>query len=125
MFISELIIALSISSQPIQTDAPPQLLAQSLPIAPVADGTGSQVNLSGNRFNINGGTLSGDRANLFHSFERFGLNADQTANFIANPNLRNILGRVVGGDASLINGLVQVTGGNANRSEERRVGKEC
>ncbi|MBE9031830.1 filamentous hemagglutinin N-terminal domain-containing protein, partial [filamentous cyanobacterium LEGE 11480] len=90
------------------------LLSQALPIVPAADGTGTRVNQSGPQFNINGGTLSGDQANLFHSFQRFGLNADQIANFIASPNLQNILGRVVGGDASQINGLVQVTGGNAN-----------
>ncbi len=91
---------------------PARLFAQA--IVPAADGTGTQVNLNGNQFNINGGTLSGDRANLFHSFQRLGLNADQIANFMATPNLQNILGRVVGGDASVINGLIQVTGGNAN-----------
>ncbi|WP_181357316.1 CHAT domain-containing protein [Stenomitos frigidus] len=90
----------------------PVLLAQA--IVPAADGTGTQVKLDGNRFNINGGTLSGDRANLFHSFQRLGLNADQIANFMSNSNIRNILGRVVGGDPSVINGLVQVTGGNSN-----------
>jgi filamentous hemagglutinin family protein len=34
--------------------------------------------------------------------------------FLSYPNIRNILARVVGGDASLINGLIQVTGGNSN-----------
>jgi filamentous hemagglutinin family protein len=91
---------------------PPTLLTQA--IVPAADGTGTQVDLAGNRFDITGGTLSGDRANLFHSFLRLGLSADQIANFMVNPNLQNVLGRVVGGEASIINGLVQVTGGNAN-----------
>ncbi|MEQ8754657.1 MAG: CHAT domain-containing protein [Coleofasciculus sp. G1-WW12-02] len=87
-------------------------LAQS--ITPTADGTGTIVTPDGNRIDISGGSVSGDGSNLFHSFEQFGLDANQIANFLANPNLNNILGRVVGGDASVINGLIQVTGGNPN-----------
>ena len=83
-------------------------------ITPAADGTNTQISPNGNQFNINGGQQSSDGANLFHSFQQFGLTQGQTANFISNPNIRNILGRVVGGDALLINGLIQVTGGNSN-----------
>ncbi|WP_445300689.1 two-partner secretion domain-containing protein [Microcoleus sp. B7-D4] len=83
-------------------------------ITPATDGTNTQITPSGNQFNINGGQQSSDGANLFHSFQEFGLTQGQTANFISNPNIRNILGRVVGGDASLINGLIQITGGNSN-----------
>ncbi|MFP4103569.1 hypothetical protein [Coleofasciculus sp.] len=46
-------------------------------------------------FDISGGSLSGDGTNLFHSFQDFGLDADQVANVLANPNLENILGRVM------------------------------
>ena len=54
-------------------------------------------------------------ANLFHSFQQFGLNSGEIANFMSNPQIQNILGRVVGGNPSVINGLIQVTGGgNAN-----------
>ncbi|TAF11265.1 MAG: CHAT domain-containing protein [Nostocales cyanobacterium] len=81
-------------------------------IVPNADGTGTIVTPNGNTININGGTTSG--ANLFHSFQEFGLSQGQIANFLANPNLQNILGRITGGNASIINGLIQVTGGNAN-----------
>jgi filamentous hemagglutinin family protein len=87
------------------------LLAQ---VTPANDGTGTVVNTNGNQFNIEGGTLSGNGANLFHSLEKLGLNRDQIANFLANPQVQNILTRVVGGDASIINGLIQVAGGNAN-----------
>jgi filamentous hemagglutinin family protein len=87
-------------------------LAQS--ITPAADGTGTLVTPDGNRFDINGGTLSGDGANLFHTFEQFGLSQSEIANFLSNPNIQNILGRVTGGDASRINGLIQVTAGNSN-----------
>ncbi|MCT7981309.1 CHAT domain-containing protein [Laspinema olomoucense] len=81
---------------------------------PAADGTNTQVNPEGNQFNITGGTLSGDQLNLFHSFQQFGLEAGQIANFLSSPEIQNILGRVTGGDASIINGLIQITGGNSN-----------
>ncbi|HLO85699.1 MAG TPA: CHAT domain-containing protein [Nostocaceae cyanobacterium] len=83
-------------------------------ITPSADVTNTLVNQSGNQINITGGTLSSDGANLFHSFQKFGLNQNQIANFLSNPNIQNILGRVVGGDPSVINGLIQITGGNSN-----------
>ncbi len=89
-----------------------QSLAQT--IAPAADGTGTHVIPQGNRYDISGGQTSRDGANLFHSFQKFGLSQGQIANFLSNPNIRNILGRVTGGDASYINGLIQVTGGNSN-----------
>ncbi|NES88764.1 MULTISPECIES: CHAT domain-containing protein [Okeania] len=66
------------------------------------------------RFDITGGKQSQDNTNLFHSFERFNLGENQIVNFISNPNIKNILTRVTGGDASVINGLIQVTGGNSN-----------
>ncbi|MEG4083706.1 CHAT domain-containing protein [Microcoleus sp. POL10_C6] len=83
-------------------------------ITPSPDGTGTAVNASGNQFNINGGQRSKDGTNLFHSFQQFGLTDGQIVNFISDPNIRNILGRVVGGDASYINGLIQVIGGSSN-----------
>ncbi|HEY9297243.1 MAG TPA: filamentous hemagglutinin N-terminal domain-containing protein, partial [Phormidium sp.] len=92
----------------------PILPASSQSIQPASDGIGTVVTPNGNRIEINGGQRSGDGANLFHSFEKFGLDAGQIANFNSNPQILNILGRVVGGDASLINGLIQVTGGNSN-----------
>jgi len=84
------------------------------PIAPAADGTGTLVTPHGNRFDIHGGSLSKDGTNLFHSFQQFGLDAGQIANFRSNPQILNILGRVTGGDPSIINGLIRVSGGNSN-----------
>ncbi|MBD2459710.1 CHAT domain-containing protein [Oscillatoria sp. FACHB-1407] len=78
------------------------------------DGTNTQVNRQGSRYDIQGGTLSRDGQNLFHSFEQFGLSAGEIANFLSNPQIQNILGRVTGGDASIINGLLQMSGGNSN-----------
>jgi filamentous hemagglutinin family protein len=81
-------------------------------IAPAIDGTGTRITQTGNTFVIDGGTRAG--ANLFQSFQRFGLNAVEIADFTSNPSIQNILGRVTGGDVSLINGLIRVTGGNSN-----------
>ena len=90
-------------------------VARSQPITPARDGTNTRViRRRNNQFNIRGGQLSEDGANLFHSFEKFGLRKGQIANFLSNPNIQNILGRVTGGDASIINGLIQVTGGNSH-----------
>ncbi|MEW6496450.1 MAG: filamentous hemagglutinin N-terminal domain-containing protein, partial [Cyanobacteriota bacterium] len=84
------------------------------PITPASDGTGTIVTPQGNRFDIQGGSLSQDGTNLFHSFQQFGLDAGQVANFVSTPEIQNILGRIIGGDASIINGLIQATGGNSN-----------
>jgi filamentous hemagglutinin family protein len=93
--------------------AVPKLVRGQL-IQSATDGTGTLVSPDGNRFDIYGGTLSSDRTNLFQSFQRFGLSPEQTANFVSSPEIRNILGRVVGGEPSIINGLIEVTGGNSN-----------
>ncbi|MBE9005795.1 CHAT domain-containing protein [Fortiea sp. LEGE XX443] len=82
-------------------------------ITPASDST-TVINTQGNNINISGGSLSSDQANLFHSFSKFGLDANQTANFLSQPSIQNILGRVTGGEASLINGLIRVSGGNSN-----------
>ncbi|MEM9543159.1 MAG: filamentous hemagglutinin N-terminal domain-containing protein, partial [Cyanobacteria bacterium P01_E01_bin.42] len=84
------------------------------PIIAAPDGTGTIVTSEGERFDIHGGSLSVDGANLFHSLEVFGLDRQQIANFLANPQLRNILTRIVGGEPSLVDGVIQVTGGTPN-----------
>lgn len=84
------------------------------PIVPANDGTGTIHIQNGDSFEIIGGTLSSDSRNLFHSFTQFNLNAGQTANFLASPEVRNILGRINGGNPSIINGLIQVMGSQAN-----------
>ncbi|NJM45904.1 MAG: filamentous hemagglutinin N-terminal domain-containing protein [Alkalinema sp. RU_4_3] len=91
--------------------APEMLVAQA--IAP-DNSTNTQVTVQGNRLDISGGSRSADGVNLFHSFIRFGLDGNQVANFQVTPELQNVLSRVTGGDASYINGLIQMTGGNAN-----------
>ncbi|MEA5468828.1 CHAT domain-containing protein [Spirulina sp. 06S082] len=85
-------------------------LAQS--ITTTSDETGTIIQQEGNTYRIQGGTRSQD--NLFHSFQDFGLNSNEIADFLSSPDIQNILGRVTGGDPSVINGLIQLTGGNSN-----------
>lgn len=83
-------------------------------IRPAADGTGTIVLPNGNQIDISGGQRSRNGANLFHSFQEFGLSQGQIANFLASPELQAIFARVVGGNPSVIDGLLQVTGSNAH-----------
>ncbi len=76
------------------------------------DGTNTQIRSQGNVIHIEGGTTAGN--NLFQSFGQFGVSAGQVANFQSTANIQTILGRVTGGNASMINGQLQVTGSNAN-----------
>ncbi|WAK74096.1 filamentous hemagglutinin N-terminal domain-containing protein [Arthrospira sp. PCC 9108] len=87
-------------------------IAQS--IVPEPNSTNTVTHQQGNQTNITGGQLSGNGGNLFHSFTHFNVESGTVANFIATPEIQNILTRVVGGDASRINGLLQVTGGASN-----------
>ncbi|MCT7951496.1 CHAT domain-containing protein [Ancylothrix sp. C2] len=89
-------------------------IAQSQPLIPAPDGTGTSINSSVNQFNITGGQLSADGVNLFHSFTRFNVDYGKVANFVSNPSIQNILTRINGGDVSYINGIIQLTGGNSN-----------
>ncbi|WP_293196347.1 hypothetical protein [Microcoleus sp. PH2017_20_SFW_D_A] len=68
--------------------------ASAQPITPAPDGTNTVVTPNGDRYDISGGSLGGDKVNLFHSFTQFGLSSGQTANFLTNPNIQNILGRI-------------------------------
>ena len=88
-----------------------QLQAQ---IVPNPGDTGTIVTPVGNRFDIGGGKFSGDNTNLFHGLSQFGLTQGQIANFLSNPSTQNILVRVTGGNASRLDGLIQVSGSNAN-----------
>ena len=86
------------------------LLAQSITPADAS----TVVTSTGNQIEITGGQVSGDGGNLFHSFQQFGLSEQQTANFVANPLVQNVLGWVSGGDASYIDGVLRVSNSDAN-----------
>lgn len=88
---------------------PSPLYAQSI-IA--TDGGGTNVQQFGSDYQIDGGIRND--ANLFHSFDQLNLDAGETANFRSQPNIQNILGRISGGDPSIIDGLLRVSGGETN-----------
>jgi filamentous hemagglutinin family protein len=88
-------------------------IADAQPVA-APNTTGTTVTVKGDRYDIGGGQLSADQANLFHNFSQFGLSQSQIANFLSNPQIQNILAGVSGGNPSIINGLIQVTGGQSN-----------
>ncbi|MGB7441684.1 MAG: filamentous hemagglutinin N-terminal domain-containing protein, partial [Coleofasciculaceae cyanobacterium] len=77
-----------------------------------SDGTtNTLVTSDGNTFVIESGTSVG--TNLFHSFQEFSLPTGQEAFFNNGTTIENIVGRVTGGNASEINGLIK-TNGTAN-----------
>ncbi len=70
--------------------------------------TGTVVDTVGTVSTITGGQTTG--TNLFHSFTQFGLAQDATANFQTPAAIANVLARVTGGNASVINGQIQLLG---------------
>lgn len=103
-FLAALPIAIALSPQP--------LSAQSI----ISGDSRTSIELSpdGKTHNITGGHRSGDNHNLFHTFQEFGLNQGEIADFIADPAIANILGRVIGGNPSIIDGLIRISQGNPN-----------
>lgn len=81
----------------------PDGLAQTI----TSDATaGTTVNLASNTYSITGGSQMGQ--NLFHSFQRFGLNTGFTADFIdPGTGVTNIVGRVTGGQLSNVDGTLR------------------
>lgn len=84
--------------------------ARASSIVPATDGTGTTVNQTDQRFEVDGGTHSAGGQNLFHSFESFSLEAGEEAHFITQPAVQNVLARVTGGLPSVLNGLLQLSG---------------
>src|SRR3954470_15909143 len=98
----------------------PLLLAALLVAGPVqaqivTDGSvGPKVSLSGGEIKIGAelGSRRGD--NLFHSFEKFGIAAGQTATFTGPGDIRNVISRVTGGEVSNIDGKLASKIGQAD-----------
>jgi filamentous hemagglutinin family protein len=85
------------------------------------DGTlPTTVTNNGGVFEITGGGKVGNGANLFHSFKDFSIQSGDTARFVYNSGVTNIITRVTGGVASQINGTISTLNtsnlipGNAN-----------
>lgn len=90
---------------------PSAALGQS--ILPLA-GSATQVVNQGNEWLIQGGHRSRNGHNLFHQFQRFNLDPGALATFQSAPQIRYILGQVLGGEASRIDGIVQVVRGQSH-----------
>ncbi|MBW4449390.1 MAG: S-layer family protein [Spirirestis rafaelensis WJT71-NPBG6] len=87
------------------------VLAQSITI----DGTLSPAqSLNGPNYTIPQSVGQRVESNLFHSFGIFNLNMGEIANFESAGNIRNILSRVTGGSASMIDGLISTNSANVN-----------
>lgn len=75
----------------------------------IPDGTvNSRVTPQGNTSLIDGGTTSG--SNLFHSFQRFSVPTNGTALFNNQTSIQNIISRVTGNSASVIDGMIKANG---------------
>ena len=81
----------------------------------VTDGTvGLATSLSGPEMTIGAELGSTRGANLFHSFQRFDIPTGQRATFTGPEQIRNVIGRVTGGQTSNIDGTLRSTVGQAD-----------
>lgn len=81
-------------------------------VVPTADGVGTTVTESNGQFDIDGGTQAG--GNLFHEFDEFSVGKTETANFLTDSGVFNVVGQVSQANPSYIDGTVQVSGSEAN-----------
>lgn len=75
---------------------------------------GTAVTQQGSRYTITGGTRPDHGPNLFHSFDRFSVGTGDTARFRSPAGIANILTRVTGEQASVIDGGLQSKRPGAN-----------
>ena len=73
----------------------------------------TSIQQTGTQYQIDGGNLSGDSTTLFHSFDQFGLLTGESAQFNNPATVKAIVGRIIGGDVSIMDGLLAANG-NAN-----------
>lgn len=81
----------------------------------VTDGTvGDQQQLQGPNFRIHESLGSRAGNNLFHSFSTFNIFSGESALFTGSADIENVISRVTGNDASVIQGLLKSEVGNAD-----------
>ena len=79
------------------------------------DGTlGPSFSLTGPDYAINAELGQQRGNNLFHSFENFNLNVNESATFSGANTIQNVISRVTGGNPSNIDGLIRSTIPNAD-----------
>ncbi|BAP57673.1 hypothetical protein THII_3376 [Thioploca ingrica] len=85
------------------------------PAEVILDGSwGSHDSLTGPQFDIRAELGNQVGHNLFHSFERFNLNAGEIATFSGPNDLENVISRVTGGTPSTLDGTIRSTIPQAN-----------
>lgn len=86
-----------------------QVVTNITPTAGTPLDLGTNVDTVGTITEITGGSRLGNGTNLFHSFDFFTLDSDDTAHFINDMQLptTNIFGRVIGGEVSTIDGMLR------------------
>ena len=83
------------------------LLAQSARADVATDGSlGPRVNLTGPDVTIGAGLGQTRGGNLFHSFQRFNVDTGGRVAFTGPGGIRNVIGRVTGGERSAIDGVL-------------------
>jgi len=81
----------------------------------VLDGSmGSAGQLNGPDYAIKAGYGQQAGANLFHSFQQFNINTNESATFSGPNSVQNIISRVTGGNSSWIDGRIASTISGAN-----------
>lgn len=81
----------------------------------VTDGTvGPRENLRGPHYLIGADLGQQYGPNLFHSFQLFNLNSQESATFTGPPSVANVLTRITGGQRSFLNGPLRSEIPNAN-----------
>jgi filamentous hemagglutinin family protein len=70
------------------------------------------TDLGGQNFQILQGSRAG--SNLFHSFQGFSIPTSGSVTFVHDPGINNIFSRVIGGQASSIDGRLSTSSGAAN-----------
>lgn len=76
----------------------------------ILDGSlGQKMSLPGPNFTIDANLGQQRGPNLFHSFQKFGLETGESATFNGPADIHNVISRVTGGQVSSIDGTVRVT----------------
>jgi len=70
-------------------------------------GTAGKMDLPGPNYEIGADYGQQAGANLFHSFQQFNIGTDEIATFRGPASIQNIISRVTGGDASMIDGTLR------------------
>jgi filamentous hemagglutinin family protein len=97
---------------------PGRARSQEVPETKIVKEANSTTDVSRNAANPNQIDIRGGKTanigNLFHSFQEFGLDQNQIANFEVNRDVSNVMARVVGGNPSKIYGQIKVSANGGN-----------